>query len=242
MKNKIILPSVFENIGGKPEYEKYKGMPKLSYSQIGSWNNPEYRESYYRNKFFGLPAESSIFTEFGSACGTFIESIGTDSPKVHDKYRTLLKEEDRQTIINKVHFPENSIYEDYICLNVDDEFVIEGYADRITYLSNNRIVVQDFKTGSIKTKSKEYSSDDYNQTRLYAYAKELEGYEVGKCEVILLDRKGNGMEKYPLKLTGEVAVIPNKYDHELIQKFLDKARKTAREISEEYQRFLKLTT
>lgn len=236
----LILPTIFKNKGEKPEYDKYIGMPKLSYSQIQSWCNPDYKKDYFRTYFLNIPSEGSIFTEFGSACGTFIESIGKKDPECHQKYEALLSDFDRDVITANLKFPKNSVYEDYICLNVDDEFVIEGFADRVVYLPKNRIVVQDFKTGSIKNKSVEYGSNDYNQTRLYAYAKELEGYEVGKCEVILFDRKGNGSDKHPLRLTGDINIIPNEYNMELVNNFLNKARKVAKEISDTYQRYQRL--
>lgn len=241
----LILPSTFtinesnkiHNVDGK--YDKYIGMPKLSYSQITSWLDPSYRHEYVRNYFIKTPRKGNDFTEFGSACGTFIESIGTDNPKAHDNYRHLLSQNDRD-ILSSISFKDNQVYEDYIVIDIDGKFVIEGFADRITYGKNTKhIIIEDFKTGSIEKNAKKYAIDDYAQTCLYGYAKELEGYKVKECKVLMFDRKGNGSEKHPIKLTGEIIEIDSKYSEEKVQRFLEKARDTAEDISENYKKFLK---
>lgn len=236
----LILPTTFKDRTKDNKYAKYEGMPKLSYSQITSWLEPEYRNEYIRGYFIGTPREGSIFTEFGSACGTFLESIGTKDPGAHEPYKHILSQSDRDILTANISFSDNQVYEDYIVINVDDLFIIEGYADRISYSRDNKnVIVEDFKTGSIQKKTSYYAGPDYNQTRLYAYAKELEGYNVHDCKVILLDRKGNGSEKHPLRLTGLVQEIETKYSLKAVGEFLEKAKRTAQDISENYQKFLK---
>jgi hypothetical protein len=55
---------------------------------------------------------------------------------------------------------------------------------------------------------------------------------------MLLDRKGNGQEKYPLRLTGEIADIPTPYSTERAEEFLKKFDKVAMQI-EEYHKVYK---
>jgi len=73
---------------------------------------------------------------------------------------------------------------------------------------------------------------------LYAYQRELEGENVVYSGVMLLDRKGNGQEKYPLRLTGEIADIPTPYSKERAENFLKKFDKVAMQI-EEYHKVYK---
>lgn len=236
----LILPTKFKDRTEDNRYAKYEGMPKLSYSQITSWLEPDYKPEYIRSYFIGTPRTSTIFTDFGSACGTFLESIGTKNPDAHAPYKHLLSPADRDVLTSKTSFTSNQVYEDYIVINVDDLFIIEGYADRISYSKDNRnVIIEDFKTGSIEKKAQYYASPEYNQTRLYAYAKELEGYNVHDCKVVLFDRKGNGSEKHPLRLTGAVQEIETKYSLKAVGEFLEKAKRTAKDISENYQKFLK---
>ena len=240
MKNKLILPRVFKDMSKDQKYKHLEGMPKLSYSQITSWKNPMYKNDYLRGYFMKIPSEGSVFTEFGSASGTWIESVGTGCDKCHEPYAHLLSEFDKEVLSSKLDYPETAVYEDYIVLNIDDEFIIEGYIDRTIYLPNKKVIVEDFKTGSIEKKKSEYLSPDYRQTRLYAYAKELEGYEIEDCRVVLLDRKGNGSEKHPMRLTGEIEILPTPYERKAVEYFLQDVRKTAVEISNTYKQYLKI--
>ena len=233
----MVLPRIFEDKSTDKKYEKWNGMPKISYSQITSWNDPQYKSDYIRTYMVGIPNKGNMFTDYGSACGTFIESIGTNNTACHDAYKHFLSDTDRETLLHKIEYPENSKYEDYIAINVDDLFVIEGYIDRAIYLPENKIIVQDFKTGSVAKKADYYSDPNYKQTNIYAYAKENEGYEVVDCMVLMFDRVGNGSAKSPIRLTGKVEVIPTPYNRKETEKFLKGVKKTAKEISDYYQKY-----
>lgn len=239
-KTSIILPRVYQDNSIEQKYAKYNGMPKISYSQLTSWNDPKYRNSYIRSYFLGIRDESGVFAEFGSATGTFVESIGTGSKECHEPYEHLLSDSDREFLSKKLDYPENSVYEDYVVYNYKDLFVIEGYIDRSVYLPDNYIIIEDFKTGSISKKKDYYAHPDYNQTRLYAYVKESEGYHIDDCRVVLLDRAGNGSDKHPMRLTGDLKIIPTPYDKKETEKFLKTVEKTVQDISKNYQHFLKL--
>ena len=113
--------------------------------------------------------------------------------------------------------------------------------DRGTYLDGNRVKIVDYKTGSIAKKSSFYSSKDYKQTGVYAYAKDIEGYSVVDCGVIMLDRAGNNSPKSPIRLTGKVEYIETPYNKKEIENFLNKdVRKIAKEISNYYSKYLEL--
>ena len=242
-KNKtlLVLPREFVDMSHDGKYKKYEGMPKLSYSQITSWLSSEYRRSYIKSYMIGLRDEGSIFTTFGSAVGTFIESIGTNNNEPHKPYFFNISDNDRAIIKDNIDFPEHSVYEDYVVLNLDDRFVIEGYADRIIY-NDKELIVEDFKTGSIAKKANFYADpNEYKQTALYSYIKEVEGYTVKEARVKLLDRKGNGSQKHPLKLTGAVETIPTEYNPEKVQKWLQEVViPCAEEISDFFGTFQKL--
>ena len=79
------------------------------------------------------------------------------------------------------------------------------------------------------------------QTNLYSYQKENDGYSIEECGVIMLDRAGNNSAKSPIRLTGKVEFIPTPYSRERTEEFLDSTvRKTVEEISDYYQKYLKL--
>ena len=167
----------------------------------------------------------------------------SDNKLVYDKVTDVLFvlefQEDRK-ILEGLELPENSIYEDLIVIDLGD-FVIECFMYRGTYLDGNRVKIVDYKTGSIVKKSSFYSSKDYKQTGVYAYAKDIEGYSVVDCGVIMLDRAGNNSPKSPIRLTGKVEYIETPYNKKEIENFLNKdVRKIAKEISNYYSKYLEL--
>lgn len=234
----IVLPKIFIDKSPDQKYKDLNGKPKVSYSQWTSWKSTQYRPGYIKQYMCGIQLPDGIFSSYGSSVGTFMESIGTKNNECHEPYKHLLSSFDKEFLLS-LDFPENSVYEDYIVVDMGD-FVIEGYADRIIYNDKN-IIVQDFKTGSIAKKKSEYASPDYRQTRLYAYQKENEGFIVNDCGVILLDRAGNNSAKSPIRLTGNLEYIPTQYIRSEIEDYLDKnVREIVTEISDYYQKYLKL--
>lgn len=237
---KIILPRVFKDRSPDGKYSMWDNMPKISYSQITSWKSEKYKSDYVKNYIVGIPSESGIFAEYGSACGTWIESVGNSDKECHEPYQHLLSDFDRDILNEKLSYPDNAVYEDYIVLNVNNKFIIEGFADRCIYLPDKKLIVEDFKTGSIAKKKSEYLSPDYKQTKLYAYVKEKEGYEIEDCRVIMLDRKGNGSDKHPMRLTGNIEILPTPYNREEVEEFLIDVDKIVDEISDYYTHYIKL--
>lgn len=238
----IVLPRVFKDQSKNGKYSHLNNLPKISYSQVTAWKSPNYRPEYIKNYIVGIPNDGNIWTDFGSACGTLIESVATDNKECHEPYEHLLSDFDRDFLVNKLDYPDNAVYEDYMVLNYKDKFVIEGFSDRTIYLPDNKVIVEDFKTGSIAKKRGEYLSPDYKQTNLYAYIKELEGYEIEDCRVVMLDRAGNGSDKHPIRLTGKLEVLPTPYDKNATEKFLEQVDNIVDEISDYYKQYLKLFT
>lgn len=232
----LILPRKYHDVSGK--YPQHQGKPKLSYSQYNSWKDPKYKAQYRRGYFAQIQSESGVYAEFGSETGNWKEWIGNgrilDQPENY-----LLSKEDEQWLAT-LPYPENSVYEDLIVVDCGD-FVVEGYIDRCTYFEDIKAVeVVDFKTGSIKSKKAYYESPEYNQTTLYSYQKVQEGYDIIASEVMLLDRAGNNTPKHPLRLTHKVEIIPTPYSQERAEALLEDMAKVAKEISDEYQTYLKL--
>lgn len=235
----LILPKTFIDRSPDGKYSKFNGMPKLSYSQITSWKSDQYRPGYIKQYICGIQVPSGIFADYGSACGTYIESVATKNSECHEEYKHLLSENDRQ-ILNDLDYPENSVYEDYIVVDMGD-FVIEGFADRCTYFEDQSLHTHDFKTGSIAKKKADYASSDYKQTNVYSYVKENEGNSISDCGVILLDRAGNNSPKSPIRLTGKIEFVPTPYNRAQTEEFLDSTvRKVAQEISDYYKQYQKL--
>ncbi len=226
--SKIKLPRTYSSRSEK--YNKFNGLPKLSYSQYSSWKDPQYKDQYILQYFLGLNLDSGIWAEYGNKVGTFIEA--------HAKGEDLegLSNEDKD-VLKSLNYPENAIYEDEIVIDCGD-FVIQGFTDKTKFNSENSLEILDYKTGNV-TKESFYSSDDYQQTALYCYGKEKEGFTIDKSGVCLLGRKGNGMDKYPLKLSGEVIHIDTPYTKERGEKIIADITKVVNEISDEYVIFLK---
>ena len=220
------LPKVYEVNENTPEqYKKYEGMPKLSYSAYNSFCEEAYKGEFFANYFLGIRSEGNIFTEYGSKCGEYLEKLEKSDLSEFDI-----------SVLEKLERPENSRYEVEVVID-RGSYVIQGFIDQ-EYKVADGLVIKDLKTGAIDKKAKDYASEDYQQTTLYAYQRELEGENVVYSGVMLLDRKGNGQEKYPLRLTGEIADIPTPYSKERAEEFLKKFDKVAMQI-EEYHKVYK---
>ena len=235
---KLILPKTFIDRSPDGKYSKFNGMPKLSYSQYSAWNSIEYKSAYIKQYIAGIDIGGNLFSTYGSSCGTYIEGKGTGNMDCHKEYEHLLSDSDRE-FLHTLDYPENSIYEDYIVINMGN-YCIEGFMDRGIYTTPNTVIVEDFKTGSIAKKKEYYASKDYRQTNLYAYQKDIEGYEIEDCRVLLLDRAGNNSAKSPIRLTGKIEVISTPYDKKDTETFLEDVTRTAHEISDYYKQYLKL--
>ena len=219
------LPKVYENEGGK--YPQHVGKPKLSYSAYNSFNEEAYKGEFFANYFLGLKSEGNIFTDYGGKCGKLFETY-TDSSDLSEFDISVIKGIER---------PANALYEVEIVVD-RGSYVIQGFIDREYLDLEGNLVIDDLKTGSIEKKAKDYANEDYQQTTLYAYQRELEGEHIAYSGVILLDRKGNGQEKYPLRLTGGIERIPTPYSKKRAESFLKKFDATAKKI-EEYHKIYK---
>jgi hypothetical protein len=219
------LPKVYENEGGK--YPQHVGKPKLSYSAYNSFNEEAYKGEFFANYFLGIRGEGNIFTEYGGKCGVLFET---------DTETSDLSDFDVETI-RSIERPANALYEVEIVVD-RGSYVIQGFIDREYLDVEGNLVIDDLKTGAIKTKKAFYGGDEYQQTTLYAYQRELEGEHIAYSGVILLDRKGNGQEKYPLRLTGEIERIPTPFSKDRAETFLKSFDKTAKKI-EEYHKIYK---
>ena len=177
--------------------------PKISYSQYSSYKDPDYQNQYYLQYFSGISLPSGEFAEMGTSTGQFIEDLGmgTNPPR-----KGCLSDEDVEVILNKITFPPNCVYEDKIIVDCGD-FFIEGYADRIKYLAEKEVEIEDFKTLNLDKKADFYASEEYGQTALYSYQKEIEGYKVVRSFVTGIGRKGSslsGAGNFKMRLSGEV--------------------------------------
>lgn len=219
-----LLPKIYEDPNGK--YPHLKGKPKLSYSAYTSFKEQAYTGEFFATYFLCIPSEGNIFTSYGSLCGKYFE----------DKTDGGLSDFDKE-ILDKIERPENAKYEVEVVID-RGWYVIQGFLDR-EYLTEEGLVVEDLKTGAIASKKKFYASEEYQQTTLYSYQREKEGNIIKGSRVLLADRKGNGSEKHPLRLTGEIEIIQTPYSKERAEAFLEEFDKTAEKIKEYYKVFQK---
>lgn len=229
-KIKINLPRVYDNPNNNEKFEKHVGMPKISYSQIDSWNNPLYRGRYIASYFLGIEDPGNVFSDFGSAVGEWFEHGEDKSGK--------LSESDLE-VLEKIGRPGGCEYEREIVVKRPLGYVIQGFIDRARKdkweKEHEQLEVIDFKTGNIEKKADFYASEEYQQTTLYTFAAIEEGEDVIYSGVVMLGRKGNGMEKSPLRLSGEVITIDTPYSEERAEEFFKKTDNTVKEINEYFK-------
>jgi len=218
------LPRVYTNPNGN--YPQHKGKPYISYSAYTSHREEGYRGEGFANYFLGIRSEGNIFTSYGSDCGKYFET-GSERGELSDFDVSVIASIDR---------PAESIYEREIVID-RGTYIIVGYID--IEFKDKGLVIQDLKTGSISSKAAFYESQEYQQTTLYSHARMLEGEEIQYSGVILLDRKGNGQEAHPMRLTGDVLLIKTPYSKERAEKLLESMDKTTLEIAEYYRVFKK---
>jgi hypothetical protein len=228
----IVLPKVYK--AEQEKYEKYNGLPKLSYSQIGSFTDPLYKNDYIRQYFFGEKQEGGIFAIYGSQCGEWWETGGK---VVGD----MLSESDIE-VLKKLPRPDGAQYEYEIVVELDTDegkICVQGFIDQLVTDGKDATVI-DLKTGNLLKKKDFYGGDEYQQTTLYSYHMETEGYNIKESKVFLVSRKGNGRGVHVLRLDGPIETIPTPYSKERAEKYFEKVRKTAKEISDLYKVYLKV--
>ena len=220
---------MYNNPTESDKFEKYVGMPKISYSQIESWNNHLYRGQYIASYFLGIDDPGNVFSTYGSQVGEWFENGEDVSGE--------LSEADLD-ILEKIGRPGGCEYEREIVVNRPLGYVIQGFIDRTrkdTWEGKEQLEIIDFKTGNIEKKAAFYAGPDYQQTTLYTFAALEEGEDVVYSGVVMLGRKGNGMPKAPLRLSGEVETIDTPYSEARINKFFTKVDKTVKEINKYYK-------
>lgn len=240
----INLPRKYEYKEGesRPEYKKYNGWNKLSYSQVTSFLDEQYKGGYIANYFLGLKDSGNIFSDFGSKVGEWWET--RDGKDLSDSDLKILQE----------LLPENPTakYETEIVIDLEPfglkKTCIQGFVDEEDEPEEKKLIITDCKTGNHKDKADYYASEDYQQTTLYSYCRDLEGYEILKSQVYLLERKGNTDDPTAyskagnplwLRLSGNIKIIETPYSRERAESFLKKVAKVAVEISDYYKVFNK---
>lgn len=227
MQEEVILPKTYDDPFGN--YPQHKGKPKISYSQYNSFVDNLYKGSYFGQYFLGVPDDGNIFSDFGGKCGEYWEKEECSD----------LSEADIEILKKTLDRPDNARYEVEVVID-RGSYVIQGFIDQEVEVKPKVLHLYDLKTGNHKDKPAYYGGDDYQQTTLYSYQRKQEGFTIEYSGVKLLERKGNGSDKYPLKLSGKIKEIPTKYSDERAETFLKKMDETVLEISKYYQTYLRL--
>lgn len=214
----INLPKKYEYKKGvsRPEYKKFDGWNKISYSQNNSFK--DYKEQYLQDYILGVSTgESGIFAKMGTFCGEYFEN-GTRNEHLTDF--------DVQ-VIDKLQKYPTSRFESEVVIDLEpfglEKTCLQGFSDH-EYEENNLLYIEDLKTGASKNMIEKYGDmKKYYQTRLYAYQREIEGFTIGGCRVNHLDRKGNNLikgDKNTLRLTGKIDYISTPYKKEDVEDYL----------------------
>lgn len=227
MQEEVILPKVYDDPFGN--YPQHKGKPKISYSQYNSFVDAMYRGSYFGKYFLGVEDEGNIFSDFGGKCGEYWEKLEESD----------LSESDIQVLKDTLDRPEDARYEVEVVID-RGSYVIQGFIDQEVPEKPKVLNIFDLKTGNHKDKPAYYGGGEYQQTTLYCYQREKEGNTINYSGVKLLERKGNGSDKYPLKLSGKIKEIPTPYSKERAEEFLQKMDETVLEISKFYKTYKRL--
>jgi len=212
---KIELPRKYEYKEGisRPEYKKFDGWQKISYSQNGSFK--DYKEQYLQDYILGVGnGESGIFASYGSNCGDYLNPY--DTVDYH-----LLSAEDKAILDTlKNNHPFNAEFEYEILIDLEpfglEKTCAQAFTDR-QYFVGDKLNVNDYKTLTVKTKKAYYESDDYKQLSIYGYGLEELGFTIGDMYVVGLGRLGNTTEKSSknvLRLSGEIIQIDKPYNRE----------------------------
>ena len=213
----IVLPKKYQYIEGQsnPLYKKFDGWEKISYSQFTSFK--DYKFGYLQDYILKCAKRDGIFALYGGFCGKYFE----DSTKSE-----YLTEFDMQTI-DSIEKHSTSKYESEIVIDLElfglSKTCLQGFSD-LEYTSDNKLHIIDLKTGNSDNMLDKYGDmNKYFQTRLYAYQRENEGFEIGTCKVIHLGRKGNNFnvgDKNCLRLNGQIDEIPTPYDTLEVEKYI----------------------
>lgn len=237
--SKINLPRKYEYKEGesRPEYEKYNGWNKVSYSQITSFLSEEYKGDYFAGYFMGIRDEGNIFSFFGSACGDYLN-------KQDQRVDEYLSEECKATL-DKIERPDNAVYEYEILIDLEpfglEKTVLQGFSDIQYEIAPKVLNVHDYKTLTLSNKRAFYESEEYQQLNTYGYGLEKLGFTINKTSVFGLDRKGNTTNKDAiskagnplyLRLSGVVEEIKRDYNREEAEKYIQKIADTCIKISE----------
>ena len=238
---KIDLPRKYEYKEGitNPLYERFNGWNKVSYSQLGSIK--EYKAGYLQDYILGVGVgESGIFASYGSAVGEYFED-GTVSE--------LLSESDIE-VINKLKKHDSSIFEAEVVIDLEpfglEKTCLQGFSDH-EYVLDNKKFIEDLKTGNSTNMQAKYGDmNKYFQTRIYAYQRENEGFDIGGCKVNHLGRKGNNTvkgDKNCLRLSGDIDYIETPYQRKDVEKYLkETVVPLCKEISEYWKTYQKYFT
>jgi len=225
-KKQLILPKTDDN-----------GDYYLSYSQLNTWKRS--KRDYIRQYFLGEKDENAGLQKYGD----FGHKVG----EAFENNDFSAFEEDEIKFLQTV--PKYDEFEREIRLEMDG-FFIKGYIDTNTKEQVDKEdsipfkwikSIADYKTGDISKKKGDYESEDYNQVEIYAAALEQEfGKAPTSGKVFLIGRSGNAFAGETLELTKEFVEIEREITPEILKKVKDGVQKTAEEISDYYQAFLKL--
>lgn len=192
-KNKIILPKTLQQKDidfltqgkGNPEWEKFIGKPKISYSDINLFLDSTYSSNpirdYVLQQFLKVPSViHSSFGEFGHAMEDYICKRENNYGFTEPELKVLEQIEPLGT------------YQTGFLIDFND-FSLVGLTDDMCFEDCNEKVIRDYKSASESSYLKRYA-DKKNNLQLNIYALEWmenKGIIPHRMELVTVERKGN---------------------------------------------------
>lgn len=217
------------------------GRPRLSYSQVSSWNKDSSfnspvingktvkisgKEGYILDKFLKYSFPQSAMDAF-APFGQKVEDAICDQ-----NFKDFYKNE----IATLKKIKPIGVFQREFTIDFGD-FTLLGFKDDCDEKETH---LRDYKTAS-ENSVKQYYEDDYYQLDIYALDTFKKfGKLPKKLEVVAIERVGNPFRGEELTVGDRIWTIDRETSKERLDFVEDKVRKTAKEISSAYKLFLEV--
>jgi hypothetical protein len=219
-----------------------QGKPRVSYSQVSSWNKKDSfnspsindkitkvsgKEGYILDKFLKYQFPQTAMDAFAPFGQKVEDAICTQDFKgfYANEIETLKK-------ITPI-----GVFQKEFTIDFGD-FVLLGFKDDCDEEEKH---LRDYKTASASSVL-QYQENDYYQLDIYALdTLKSKGYIPDLLEVVAIERLGNPFRNEELTVGDTIWVIERETSLQRLQEVEEYIRRTVNEISETYKLFLELT-
>lgn len=211
MKEKVTLPGIYTKDvwirgGSVPEHEKFIGLPRISWSQIESFNSKsgfntgllgeyEYILNYFtKAKFFeygwgSFGSETEAYITLRNLPLSTIEAMDQKTQKEFNDSLINFTAKEKETL-DKIE--PLGVFQDEICYYVKElDIIVLGYIDDRSFPDENGNVemLRDYKTKSESSKKDLHDAKKF-QIELYVLGLMQRGLTVKNAEYCIIERFG----------------------------------------------------